>query len=164
MERGAPESGSGIDVRRAGPEDVATLLEHRLGMIESVFPAARTDAALAAEIRSTNQIWLDLHFGRDYDAWIGWIDGSPAGSAAVLWFPHPPTPSNPVGQEAYVLSVFTAPQFRHRGVARALMNEIVAETRRRGIKRVWLRWSDDGRPLYVDLGFRESNYLELMLG
>jgi GNAT superfamily N-acetyltransferase len=152
-----------VEVRRASADDLPTLLDHRFGMIESVFSAARTDAGLAREIREANQAWLDIHFGRDYDAWIGWIDDQAAGSAAVLWFPHPPTPSNPIGLEAYVLSVFTRPEFRRRGVARALMNEIVEEARRRGIHRVWLRFSNEGRPLYVDLGFAESNYLELML-
>ena len=163
METGASEGRNQIQVRRAGPDDLVTLLEHRLGMIESVFPAARIDPELGREIREANRAWLDLHLGRDYDAWIGWVDGQPAGSAAVLWFPHPPTPSNPIGLEAYVLSVFTVPEFRRRGVAQALMSEIVAETRRRGIRRIWLRASEEGRPLYADMGFGEANYMELML-
>jgi GNAT superfamily N-acetyltransferase len=158
-------SSVGIAIRPATSADVDTLLEHRLGMIEAVFsshgPSASSRPA-AADLRETNAAWLARHLGGDFEAWLAEAEGRPVGSAAVMWFPHPPSPINPIGLEAYVLNVFTEPTWRRRGVARALMERVVEEARARGVKRIWLRASDDGRPLYESMGFRGSNYLQLV--
>jgi ribosomal protein S18 acetylase RimI-like enzyme len=80
-----------------------------------------------------------------------------------MWFPHPPGPINPVGLEAYILNVYTRPDARRMGLARALMERLVEEARAAGVRRIWLRASDDGRPLYEAMEFRAGNYLQLML-
>jgi GNAT superfamily N-acetyltransferase len=149
-------------IRPATEADFETILEHRLAMLEAVFHFERPATDGADAMTAANAAWLRRHLGDDFAAWLAEIDGRIAGSAAVMWFPHPPSPVNPLGLEAYVLNVFTEPAWRRRGVARALMEHIVEEARRRGIKRIWLRASEEGRPLYVDLGFRESNYLQLL--
>jgi GNAT superfamily N-acetyltransferase len=151
-------------IRPATRADIATVLEHRLAMLEAVFQSEHPDMAQASpqQMREANAAWLERHLGEDFHAWLAELDGRAVGSAAVMWFPHPPSPINPIGLEAYVLNVFTDARWRRRGVARALMERIVEEARARGVKRIWLRASEDGRPLYVDMGCRESNYLQLL--
>lgn len=78
-----------------------------------------------------------------------------------MWFPHPPGPRNLRGLEAYVLNVYTKPEFRRLGIARALMARTIDEARAAGVTRIWLRASHEGRPLYEEIGFGASNYLEL---
>ncbi len=134
-------------------------------MIEAVFHSAgpgTRSRPVAADLREANAAWLARHLGSDFEAWLAEAEGRPVGSAAVMWFAHPPSPVNPIGLEAYILNVFTEPAWRRRGVARALMERLVDEARARGVKRIWLRASDDGRPLYESMGFRESNYLQLV--
>jgi GNAT superfamily N-acetyltransferase len=160
VNRAAPEPPT---IREATGADAETLLEHRLGMLEAVFRSRDpSPAETSVDMREANRTWLAAHLGGDFQAWLAEIEGQVAGSAAVLWFPHPPAPVNPIGIEAYVLNVFTDVRFRRRGVARALMAHLVEEARSRGIKRIWLRASEEGRPLYLDMGFRESNYLQLL--
>jgi GNAT superfamily N-acetyltransferase len=150
-------------IREATGADAETLLEHRLGMLEAVFRSRDPGPEEASvDMREANRVWLAGHLGDDFQAWLAEIDGQVAGSAAVMWFPHPPAPVNPIGLEAYILNVFTDARWRRRGVARALMARIMQEARSRGIKRIWLRASEEGRPLYLDMGFRESNYLQLL--
>jgi ribosomal protein S18 acetylase RimI-like enzyme len=69
---------------------------------------------------------------------------------------------NPGGTEAYILNVFTRPEARRLGLARALMDRLVQEARAAGVRRIWLRANDEGRPLYEAMGFRTGRYLELM--
>ncbi len=57
----------------------------------------------------------------------------------------------------YVLNVFVEPEYRGRGLARALMELCVTEARSRGIRVVALHASDAGRPLYEKLGFYAAN-------
>jgi GNAT superfamily N-acetyltransferase len=170
-----------VSIRAATVQDAAILVEFRMAMMAEVFkaespapasdPAARRDPPAPASdpaarrepaaLREANERWLADHFGRDFSAWIAELDGRPVSSAGLMWFPHPPGPLNPGGTEAYILNVYTRPEARRMGIARAIMERVVAEARAAGVRRIWLRASDDGRPLYESMGFRERNYLEL---
>jgi GNAT superfamily N-acetyltransferase len=145
---GMAGSSAAVSIRPATSSDLEAVLEHRVAMLEEVFPAgqprasrprsaveepAQTSAASPPyDARTANREWLTRHLGDDFEAWIAEVDGQVAGSAAILWFPHPPSPLNPIGLEAYILNVFTESRWRRRGVARALMNRAVDEARTRG--------------------------------
>ena len=153
----APRDSGRVSIRPAERADLPAILEFRLAMLEAVFPApADLDA-----LRRDNAGWLEEHFERDFLVWMADVDGRPSASAGLLWFPHPPGPTNPRGLEAYILNVYTRPEARRMGLARALMERLVEEARCAGVRRIWLRASDDGRPLYEDMGFRPGNYLQL---
>ena len=154
------ESGR-VSIRPATPSDMATLLDFRMAMLADVFGAGTGPRPDPADSREANERWIGEHFGHDFFAWMADLDGEPAASAALIWFPHPPGPINPAGLEAYILNVYTRPEARRMGLARALMERLVEEARAAGVGRIWLRASDDGRPLYEAMGFRAGNYLQL---
>lgn len=130
-------------------------------MLADVFGTERGQQIDMVTLRETNERWLDEHFGRDFVAWMAELDGQTAASAGLMWFPHPPGPTSPGGLEAYILNVYTRPESRRMGLARALMERLVDEARAAGVRRVWLRASDAGRPLYEDMGFHADNFLQL---
>jgi ribosomal protein S18 acetylase RimI-like enzyme len=132
-----------------------------MGMLAEVFPAGGGTLPDQEALRRAKEAWLGEHLGRDFFAWVAELDGEPVASAGLMWFPHPPGPINPAGLEAYVLNVYTRPEARRMGLARELMTHVVEEARARGVRRIWLRASDDGRPLYEAMGFRAGNYLQL---
>ena len=41
------------------------------------------------------------------------------------------------------------------------MELLVDAAKAAGVRRIWLRASEDGRPLYESMGFRAGNYMEL---
>ena len=93
--------------------------------------------------------------------YLGWItsEGDRAVASAGLmildWAPHP---LDPVGEyRGYLLNVFVDPEYRKRGLARALVELCLAEAHRRGIRVVALHSSKAGRPIYDSLGFEASN-------
>jgi len=152
-----------ITIRAATDADLETILDHRLAMLDAVFPAASDgrERADPATLRDLNRAWIVRHLNLDFLVWIAELDGSPAASAAIQWFDHPPAPLNPIGREAYILNVYTEPSARRLGLARRLMERLLAEARAAGVRRIWLRASDEGRPLYESMGFGPRNYLEL---
>jgi len=119
-------------------------------------PVAWEEAALGREI----ECWLYERLPRpDLAAFLAEIDGVPAGIGAVSIYEVPPAPATS-GTEAYVSSMYTAPGFRSRGVARAVLKELIAFARSAGVRgRVWLRATDAGRPLYASAGFLPRDYL-----
>ena len=162
----APLDAARIQIRPATVADQTTLVEFRLAMFADMFghdPARRPVTAVdPAELLEANERWMSEHFGRDFVAWVAELDGRPVASAGLLWFAHPPGPANPGGLEAYILNVYTRPEARRMGLARALMERLVQEARAAGVRRVWLRASAEGRPLYESMGFGAGDYLQLV--
>lgn len=151
-----------VSIRPATSSDLATLLEFRLAMLADISVAGSRPESEPGALRAANERWLSEHFGRDFAAWIADLNGRPAASAGLLWFAHPPGTANPLGLEAYILNVYTRPEARRMGLARALMERAVEAATAAGVRRIWLRASDQGRPLYQDLGFATGNYMELV--
>ena len=104
--------------------------------------------------------------------YVGWIacstdDGTPIAGAGLQirsLLPRPTLPGDGLllGREGLVLNVYTAPSWRGRGVARQLMDTIIAwAAADAGIVRLVLAASPAGRPLYEKMGFvatREMAY------
>ena len=52
------------------------------------------------------------------------------------------------------MNIYVRPQFRGRGIARALMAHLIAEARDRGCTKLWLESTPQAYHLYLRLGFR----------
>jgi ribosomal protein S18 acetylase RimI-like enzyme len=66
-------------------------------------------------------------------------------------------------ERGYIGNVWVDEAHRRRGLARWLMNTLLADCAARNIREVWLYASDMGRPLYVDLGFQRDETWVLRL-
>ena len=62
-----------------------------------------------------------------------------------------------------MLNVYTEPAHRRNGVARATMAAIMDWSREQRLARLVLHASKEGRPLYEDLGFEDSNEMRIKL-
>lgn len=70
----------------------------------------------------------------------------------------PPHPLDPAGEHrGYLLNFWVEPEHRGEGLARGLVREALAESRRRGIRVTALHASDAGRLVYEPMGFRATN-------
>lgn len=151
-------------IRPATAADKRTIVEFRIAMFADMFVVEHGPGAVPPDRSSlfeANERWLGEHFGRDYSGVIAERDGKPVATAGLQWFAHPPGPKNPAGLEAYILNVYTRPEARRLGLARALVDRLVEEARAAGVRRIWLRASIEGRPLYAAMGFTAGSYMEL---
>ena len=91
-------------------------------------------------------------------------DGVVVGSGGITVYDSPPGPGL-AWREAYVMSMYTEPGHRGRGVARAVLAALLEFARAAGgVGRVWLRASAMGRSLYLGAGFEpRDSYLQLHL-
>lgn len=91
-------------------------------------------------------------------------DGEPAGSGVVWLQPSQPRPARLSRcSMPYIMSMFTEREFRGRGVATRLVEEMVRWANRRGYRRIFLHASAAGRPVYRRLGFGDGNEMRLDL-
>jgi GNAT superfamily N-acetyltransferase len=130
-------------------EDVLRLrlaLMREMGELES-------ESAQAAWLNVTRRYLRDALPSGRFHAWLAYAGGQAVACGGLVPFERPPAPSNLAGLEAYVLNMYTAPEWRRRGISRALLAELMRFARGLGVGRLWMHASEDGRPLYESVGF-----------
>ena len=73
-----------------------------------------------------------------------------------------PRPGYVYGEpEGLIVSMWTEPEHRRRGLGRQIVDAILAWGRGHGVTRFTLHASDEGRPLYELYGFKATNEMRL---
>ncbi len=154
-------------MRQAGAADIPLLAYHRAAMFRDMGQlAAHQEEPLQ---RTTAAYLRDALPRGEYLAWIAEDGATPVaaiGGAGVQLrpiLPRPPTGAEDLelGPEAIILNIYVEPAWRRRGVAEALMRAVLSALAERGVRRIVLHASDDGRRLYERLGFVPTNEMRL---
>jgi GNAT superfamily N-acetyltransferase len=149
-------------IRPATPFDAAVIAEHRVAMFRDMgeVPTEALAAQLLAKSTATLTGWL---YDQSYIGWLAVDDGGAVlAGAGVHIKPQLPRISHDgarvvVDPMPLVVNVYTQPEWRGQGIARALMNVLMEWAAERGADRLVLHASDAGRPLYLSLGFEATN-------
>ncbi len=157
-------------VRQAESADIELLAQHRAAMFRDMGQLSGHQEEKLA--RATASYLLDALPRGEYLAWIAEDLGTPPapiGGAGVqlrpiLPRPRPGSDDLELGPEAIVLNVYVEPPWRRRGVGDTLVRAVLTALAERGIRRVVLHASTDGRRLYERLGFAPTNEMRLVGG
>lgn len=152
-----------ITIRMATADDAPVVAHHRRAMF---FDMGHTDpAALEAMTASFLPYISRSLVDETYRGWLAQTSEGciVAGGGLIVheWPSRPIAPAQP--RRAYILNVYTEPDYRGRGLARRIMTEIVAWCRAQGFNSVSLHASAFGRSLYESMGFEQTNEMRLML-
>lgn len=148
-------------IRLASPDDAHLLATQRVGMFRDM---GRTIPEVETPLRDACEAYFRRALADgEYVAWVAEDDaGQPLAGAGVQFRPLIPR-TDPagrtllVGREGLILNVYVERAHRRRGIARALMETLIAWAPGAGIVRLVLHASDEGRPLYESLGFLAGN-------
>ncbi len=86
--------------------------------------------------------------------------GRPAASGCVWLRETQPSPGRPAGMTPYVLSVYTVPEFRRKGLASMVIEAATDWGRKNGYHRILLHASLTGRKVYSRLGWKRTWEME----
>lgn len=96
-----------------------------------------------------------------YVQWLVEEDHQVVATGALQLISFPPSYFNPTGIRGYILNMFTHSEYRNRGVAKQLLNQIITEAQKRKVHHLFLIASEMGKPLYKKMGFKENDiYME----
>lgn len=76
-----------------------------------------------------------------------------AGAGGVSFYQVMPTYHNPTGKKAYIMNMYTNPEYRRQGIALHTLDLLVGKAKQHGVSAVTLEATDMGRPLYEKYGF-----------
>ena len=150
-------------IRRATPEDAPEIAAQRAAMFAEM---GHLTPRASARMRAATEAYVRQAIPRgEYTGWLVHPVGAPTrivAGAGVQRRPLLPRPTEDgddvlLGEEALVLNVWVDTGWRRRGIAEAIMREILAWAPGEGFVRVSLHTSAAGRPLYERLGFIASS-------
>ena len=151
-----------IRIRTGGIGDLAHILHHRRAMFAEMGGA---DESVLDRMQDASEQYLrDALSTGIYRAWLAETNsGRVVSGGGIAIVPWPGSPDFPATRRGWILSVYTEPEFRHRGIARRIMETIVAWCRSEGFGYVSLHASQYGRRLYEQMGFQATNEMRLYL-
>jgi GNAT superfamily N-acetyltransferase len=143
-----------VNIRLATLDDIEALVSLRMQLLEA------NDASFDGGLRA----WLRTHLADgSFLAWIAEDAGAVVSASGLTVLDRPPYPGHATGLDGCVTNMYTLPAYRRRGLARQLLEVLIAHARQVGIKRLFLESSREGQQLYEEFGFRLSRGMELTL-
>lgn len=150
-------------IRPADLADEDSICAHRRLIFEE---EGYHDAAASEAMDQAFRPWLRRHLAAGtYRGWLAESEATGEIAAGVgLWIldwpPHLHAPGTP---RARVLNVYTAPEYRRRGLARQLLRAALDWCTTQNISGLMLQTTTVARGVYESLGFRPVNELRLFL-
>jgi GNAT superfamily N-acetyltransferase len=146
-----------LSIRRATADDADEMARLRRDMQAELLTTGDRTLALdaASPLRNRDYFREKLPTG-EFVAFLAEIGGVIAGTSGMVVYRAPPTQGNPTGVEGYIMNMYTVPSYRGQGIATRLLGRLVDQARGLGARRVWLRASDVGRPVYERFGFGDD--------
>ena len=143
-------------IREATEEDIKSLAILRVKFLQEV-----EEPSLAVS-SSVLKSFIINHFTEkmkknEFISWVAIEAEVIIATSGVSFLEVPPSFANVSGKEAYVMNMYTIPNFRKKGIGTQLLDQIIDETRKRGIKKIRLHTTEIGKPMYLKKGFKENN-------
>lgn len=152
-----------IHYRKATLEDLEVLVRTRI----EVLRAANKLEADTDMSEVSRQSWLYYQNALSNGTHTAYLvyDGSRfVGAGGVSYFQVMPTYHNPSGNKAYIMNMYTHPDYRRKGIAYKTLELLVEDIKSREITSISLEATDMGRPLYEKFGFTKmKDEMELVL-
>ena len=89
----------------------------------------------------------------EHVAYLVYDNGKFIGAGGVSFYQVMPTYHNPTGKKAYIMNMYTNPEYRRQGIAYHTLDLLIKDAREQGISHIALEATDMGRPLYERYGF-----------
>ena len=150
-----------MDAQTAGFSDIDALTEMRLAYLSE--DSGPLEEKEAGDIRKALPGYFSAHLGRDLFAYVVREYDEIVSCALLLVIEKPMSPAFPNGRTGTVLNVYTRPEHRGKGCARAVMLQLMAAAKEKDLSVVELKATQAGVPLYRSVGFTDtgSEYLPM---
>ena len=141
--------------KKATVEDIEDLVSSRIQVLRTVFHI--DEAENMAEIGEASfQYYAKALSDGSHTAYLVYVGDQVIGTGGICYDRVMPMPYNHSGNRGYIMNMYTDKAYRGRGIAGKVLELLLADARERGIFRVSLSATEQGRPVYERYGFTED--------
>lgn len=145
-----------LTYKKAMIEDIDILTETRIEVLRAANKLSRDTDMGEVKKQSYDYYKKALRDGT-HIAYLIFDEGRFVGAGGVSFFQVMPTYHNPTGKKAYIMNMYTTPEYRRKGIAYKTLDMLIRDTKGKGITAISLEATDMGRPLYEKYGFVKKN-------
>ena len=141
-----------LTYKKATIDDLEILTETRITVLRAANKLS-DDVNMSVVKEESYRYYQDALTNDSHVAYLVFDDDEFVGAGGISFFKVMPTFHNPTGQKAYIMNMYTKPEYRRNGIAYKTLDLLVTEAKRKGITAISLEATDMGRPLYEKYGF-----------
>ena len=141
-----------FEYKKATAEDIDELVRTRIIVLRAANKLSDDVNMSVVEKESYAYYKRALESG-EHIAYLVYDNETFVGAGGVSFYQVMPTCHNPSGKKAYIMNMYTAPEYRRQGIAIHTLDLLVKDAREQGVSQIALEATDMGRPLYERYGF-----------
>lgn len=142
--------------KRATIKDIDPLMETRIKVLKAANNLSNDVDMSEVKEKSYNYYRKALCDGT-HIAYLVFDERRFVGAGGVSFFQIMPTYHNPSGNKAYIMNMYTDPEYRRKGIAYKTLDMLIRDCKAKGITSISLEATNMGRPLYKKYGFIKMN-------
>ena len=143
--------------KKAKLEDIDILTKTRIEVLKAANQLPDNTDMSEVERETYNYYQKALRDG-SHIAYLVFDEDRFVGAGGVSFFQVMPTYHNPSGNKAYIMNMYTHPEYRRKGVALKTLDLLVKDAKNKGVTAISLEATDMGRPLYEKYGFINTDH------
>ena len=142
-----------ITYRRATLDDLEVLVETRVRTLRAANKLP--DSEEMSDVReNTREYYRAALSDNSHVAYLVYDSDVVVATGGVTFYSLMPMYVLKTGKCAYIMNMYTAPEYRRRGIAWKMLDLLVTEVRSRGLISVALEATEMGKPMYEKYGFK----------
>lgn len=145
-----------LTYKKATIEDIDILTETRTEVLRAANQLP-DDADMSEVKRQSYNYYKEALRDGTHIAYLIFDKNRFVGAGGISFFQVMPTYHNPSGKKAYIMNMYTDPDYRRRGIASKTLGMLIGDAKSRGITAISLEATAAGRPLYEKYGFVKMN-------
>lgn len=140
-----------IEYKKVTAELLETALKLRREMLGIIY--GKDESEFEGEFTRLSE---EFFKNGDQTTVLAYDGDKPVGCATICYITLMPTNDHPAGKRAHIMNVYTNASYRRQGIARKMVTTLLDEAKARGVTYISLDATENGRPLYTTLGFKEN--------
>ena len=143
-----------FEYKKATIEDIDELVRTRIIVLRAANKLS--DDVDMSEVEQESRAYYQrvLESG-EHIAYLVYDNDKFIGAGGVSFYQVMPTYHNQTGKKAYIMNMYTAPEYRRQGIAFQTLDLLVKDAKEQGVSQIALEATDMGRPLYKKYGFKK---------
>ena len=149
-------------LRKANLNDIDKLVEFRVEFLKEI-QNPPIDKEIKIFRKSLKNFLLKKMKSNEFISWLAEADKKFIATCGLSFLQKPPHFFNMTGKFAYIMNMYTKPEWRRKGISSALLDKLIEEIKEKGIQSVVLHATPYGKSLYEKFGFRENDGVKEMI-
>ena len=151
-----------LTYKRATIEDIDILTETRIEVLRAANKLS-DDIDMSEVEKQSYSYYKKALCNGTHIAYLIYNENCFVGTGGVSFFQVMPTYHNPSGKKAYIMNMYTRPEYRRKGIAYKVLDMLVKDAKSMGISAISLEATVMGLPLYEKYGFTKmKNEMEFI--